>query len=175
MNCKYCGKKHPRDKNQCPAYGVKWQRCGKPNHSAPKYKSKIRRSKVHYIEDDEPNSVNDYTISTVIHHIGALNAKISKENMIPKQLFASMKVNDKVNIKFQLDCGATCNILPLKQYVQAVGNPEDIYLQRSNATLTLYNGTVTLCTQRANVNLHVSETVQSMYLSFKWLTLINRF
>ncbi len=82
MNCKYCGKEHPRDENQCPAYGVKWQRCGKPNHSAPKYKSKICRSKVHYIEDDEPNSDNDYTISTVIHHIGALNAKISKENMI---------------------------------------------------------------------------------------------
>ena len=53
-----------------------------------------------------------------------------------------MKVNDKVNIKLQLDCGATCNILPLKQYVQAMGNPEDIYLQRSNATLTMYNGTV---------------------------------
>ena len=140
MICKYCGKKQPRDKNQCPAYGAKWQRCGKPNHSAPKCKSKIRRSKVHYIEDDEPNLVNDYTISTVIHHIGALNAKISKENMIPKQLFASMKVYDKVNIKFQLHCGATCNILPLKQYVQAVGNPEDIYLQRSNSTLTLYNG-----------------------------------
>ena len=53
-----------------------------------------------------------------------------------------MKVNDKVNIKLQLDCGATCNILPLKQYVQAMGNPEDIYLQRSNATLTMYNETV---------------------------------
>ena len=142
VNCKYCGKKHPRDKNQCPAYGAKCQKCGKPNHFAAKCKSKTRRSRVHYIEDDELNSDNDYTISTVIHHIGALNAKTSKENMIPKQLFASMKVNDKVNIKFQLDCGATCNILPLKQYVQAMGNPEDIYLQKSNATLTMYNGTV---------------------------------
>ena len=49
--------------------------------------------------------------------------------MIPKQLFASMKVKSK----FQLDCGATCNILPLKQYVQAMGIPENIYLQHSNA------------------------------------------
>ena len=79
------------------------KRGGKPNHSAAKCKSKIRRSKVHYTEDDETNSDNDYRISTVIHHIGALNAKTSKKNMIPKQLFASMKVNDKVNIKFQLD------------------------------------------------------------------------
>ena len=53
-----------------------------------------------------------------------------------------MKVNDKVNMKLQLDCGAICNILPLKQYVQAMGNPEDIYLPKSNATLTMCNGTV---------------------------------
>ena len=68
--------------------------------------------------------------------------KTSRKSKISKQLFASMKVNDKVNIKFQLDCGATCNILSLKQYVQAMGNPKDIYLQRSNAALTMYNGTV---------------------------------
>ena len=142
VNCKYCGKKHPRDKNLCPAYGAKCQKCGKPNHFAAKCKSKTYRPRVNYIEEDEANSDDDYTIGTVTHHIGALNAKPSKGNMIPKQLFASMKVNDKVNIKFQLDCGATCNILPLKQYVQAMGNPEDIYLQRINATLTMYNGTV---------------------------------
>ena len=80
--------------------------------------------------------------NTVTHHIGALNTKTSRKNMIPKQLFASMKVNDKVNIKFPLDCGATCNTLPLKQYIQAMGNPENIYLQKSNAILTMYNGTV---------------------------------
>ena len=53
-----------------------------------------------------------------------------------------MKVSDNVNIKLKLDCGATCNILPLKQYVQAMGKPEDIYLQESSATTTMYNGTV---------------------------------
>ena len=142
VNCRYCGRKHPRDKNQCPAYGAKCQKCGKPNHFAAKCKSKARKPRVYYVEKDEASSDNDYTINTVTHHIGALNTKTSRKSKIPKQLFASMKVNDKANIKFQLDCGATCNILPLKQYVQAMGNPEDIYLQRSNATLTMYNGTV---------------------------------
>ena len=114
----------------------------KPNHFAAKCKSKARKPRVYYVEQDEASSDNDYTINTVTHHIGALNTKTSRKSKIPKQLFASMKVNDKVNIKFQLDYGATCNILPLKQYVQAMGNPEDIYLQRSNATLTMYNGIV---------------------------------
>ena len=90
--------------NQCPAYGAKCQKCGKPNHFAAKCKSKARKLRVYYVEEDEASSDNDYTINTVTH--------------------------------------APCNILSLKQYVQAMGNPEDIYLQRSNATLTMYNGTV---------------------------------
>ena len=113
VNCNYCGRKHPMDKNQCPAYGAKCQKCGKPNHFAAKCKSKARKLRVYYVEEDEASSDNDYTINTVTHHIGALNTKTSRKSKIPKQLFASMKVNDKVNIKFQLDCGATCNILPL--------------------------------------------------------------
>ena len=53
-----------------------------------------------------------------------------------------MKVNDKVNVQFQLDCGATCKLIPLKDYARAMGNPEDVYLQKSNTTLTMYNGTI---------------------------------
>ena len=34
--------------------------------------------------------------------------------MTQKQLFTYFKVNDTVSIKFQLDCGTTCNILILK-------------------------------------------------------------
>jgi hypothetical protein len=90
----------------------------------------------------EATSEDDYTISTVTHYIGALNKKKINENKIPKQLFATMKVNDKVNVKFQLDCGATCKLIPLKDYARAMGNPEDVYLHKSNATLTMYNGTI---------------------------------
>ena len=53
-----------------------------------------------------------------------------------------MKVNDKVDINFQLDCGAKCKLLPLKDYALAVGNPDDVYLQKSNATPTMYYGTI---------------------------------
>ena len=140
VNCKYCGRKHPRDKNQCLSYSTS-RNVREPNYCVAKCKSKACKPRVYYVED-EASSDNDYTINTVTHHIGALNTKTSRKSMIPKQLFAGMKVNEKVNIKFQLDCGATCNILLLKQYVQAMGNPEDIYLQRSNATLTMYNGAV---------------------------------
>ena len=73
VNGKYCGRKHPRDKNQCPAYGAKCQKCGKRNHFAAKCKSKARKPRVYYVEEDEASSDNDYTINTVTHHIGKKN------------------------------------------------------------------------------------------------------
>ena len=51
-------------------------------------------------------------------------------------------VNDNANIKFQLDCGATCNLLPLKDYARVMGDPDDLYIEKSKAKLTMYNGAV---------------------------------
>ena len=42
----------------------------------------------------------------------------------------TMMVNDNANIKFQLDCGATCNLLPLKDYARVVGDPDASILRR---------------------------------------------
>ena len=66
-----------------PAYGVKCQKCGKPNHFAAKCKSKARKPRVYYVEEDEASSDYDYTINTVTHHIGALNTKTSRKSKIP--------------------------------------------------------------------------------------------
>ena len=51
-------------------------------------------------------------------------------------------VNDNTNVKFQLDCGATCNLLPLKDYARVMGDPNDLYIEKSKAKLTMYNGAV---------------------------------
>ena len=51
-------------------------------------------------------------------------------------------VNVNANIKFQLDCGATCNLLPLKDYARVMGDPDDLYIEKSKAKLTMYIGAV---------------------------------
>ena len=53
-----------------------------------------------------------------------------------------MMVNDNAYVKFQLDCGATCNLLPLKDYARVMGDPDDLYIEKSKAKLTMYNGAV---------------------------------
>ena len=42
---------------------------------------------------------------------------------------------------FQLDCGATCNLLSLKEFSSIMENPKDLYLKKTSATLKMYIGT----------------------------------
>ena len=40
----------------------------------------------------------------------------------------------------QLDFGATCNLLSLKEFSGILENPKDVYLKKTSATLNMYNG-----------------------------------
>ena len=40
IDYKFCGRRHPRNKNLCPAYGSKCQKCGLANHFAKKCQTK---------------------------------------------------------------------------------------------------------------------------------------
>ena len=60
----------------------------------------------------------------VTQKIGSLKTKNNDE--VPSQLYVTMMVNDNANAKFQLDCGASCNLLPLKDYARVVGDADDV-------------------------------------------------
>ena len=80
------------------------------------------------------------SLSTWSHKIGSLNTE--SNDKLASQLFVTMMVNDNAYVKFQLDCGATCNLLPLKDYAKVMGDPDDLYIEKSKAKLTMYNGAV---------------------------------
>lgn len=53
----------------------------------------------------------------------------------PKKLFARMKINDQSKlVKFQIDCGATCNVLSQDII------PKNVRFHRGQHTLRVYNG-----------------------------------
>ena len=144
IDCKFCGRRHPRNKNLCPAYGSKCQKCGLANHFAKKCRTKETRQprtgkRLHLVEIED-DTEDEFAIDMVTHEIGSLNTKSNDD--VATQLFVTMMVNDSANIKFQLDCGATCNLLPLKDYARVMGDPDDLYIEKSKAKLTMYNGAV---------------------------------
>ena len=144
IDCKFCGRRHPKNKNLCPAYGSKCQKCGLSNHFANKCRTKETRhpktgKRLHLVEIED-NTEDEFAIDMVTHKIGSLNTKSNDE--VASQLFVTMMVNDIANVKFQLDCGSTCNLLPLKDYARVMGDFDDLYIQKSKAKLTMYNGAV---------------------------------
>ena len=64
---------------------------------------------MHYVDDFDQSSLDEYTIDVITHHITA----VEDAKSCPKQLFTSATINDSKDVTFQLDRGATCNLFCL--------------------------------------------------------------
>ena len=150
--CKYCGERHLR--GNCKAYGQECAKCRKKNHLAivcrsseakkdqPKNKGHPKKThKLHVVEEAQAIAEeSDDSIYTISSGKAQYFVKVAVET--PE--------DTEVNIEFQLDTGATCSTLTMKDYNKISSAP----LKKSNAKLKLYDntyikpvGTVTLrCT-----------------------------
>ena len=66
MNCIFCGKKHSKDRKQCPAWGKKCSTCHKPNHFSTVCKSQTKQKKQSShvsIVDQDTSDQDDYVAS----------------------------------------------------------------------------------------------------------------
>ena len=128
---------------KCPACGHQCTKCGRNNHFPVKcrggklpYDRSGGHQNLHYVDDFDQSSLVEYTPDVITHHITA----VEDAKSCPKQLFTSVTINDSKDVTFQLDCGATCNLLPPKIFSSIMGNPQDLYFKRRSATLKMYNG-----------------------------------
>ena len=79
IDCKFCGRRHPRNKNLCPAYGLMCQKCGLSNHFANKCRTKETRQpktgkRLHLVEIED-HMEDKFAIDMVTHKIGSLKTK----------------------------------------------------------------------------------------------------
>ena len=108
--CKFCGRHHPFQKEQCPAFGKKCNLCGKMNYFSKVCQSKSSIGACKCLdEDDSDNDAED---------VYALNRGVDDE--FPKKLYAKLQLGQSI-IRFQLDCGATVNLISLSTLHQALG------------------------------------------------------
>ncbi|CAG2255531.1 unnamed protein product [Mytilus edulis] len=108
---RYCGRKHEPSKQKCPAYGQSCRKCNKKDHFAAvcgrskpqqhKSRGNQKNQRVNLICDDEDSDEYYETIKTIT---GAPT----------KHVYATMNVNDRP-IKFQIDSGVSCNVIPLNK------------------------------------------------------------
>jgi hypothetical protein len=97
--CKYCGNKHVRYKNKCPAYGKSCKECGKKNNFA-----KVCMNKNKAVHDTECGEL----------FIGTL-ADVNTVTASNDEWHTTLEIEGKI-VKLKLDTGAKCNILPKTVY-----------------------------------------------------------
>ncbi|XP_034015876.1 uncharacterized protein LOC117501153 [Thalassophryne amazonica] len=111
VDCKFCGKSHERNKQKCPAYGKKCKKCGKDNHFAAMCKAsqqtREKTKQVHVAVSDSDDF--EEVLSVTAQKVNSVNV-VDKQHST--QLFAGMLLGNKT-VKFQIDSGATCNIIPI--------------------------------------------------------------
>lgn len=97
--CKFCCTTHALRKELCPAWGRVCDGCGRKNH----FKSS-KMCIVHAIEDaSDDSSAESISTVTEIHSVRDTDGPV----------YCQMVLNEQ-SVKFQIDCGATVNLLPDK-------------------------------------------------------------
>ncbi|XP_063956518.1 uncharacterized protein K02A2.6-like [Lytechinus pictus] len=111
-------------KESCPAWGQKCKACSKPNNF--KGSSVCKTRNIHHVGDDDYSSSAE-RISFV---------QINAVDMDKEQIICNMLINNQ-RVPFQLDSGATVNLLPQKYLKE-----EDV-VQSANIRLSMWNKATT--------------------------------
>ena len=123
-DCGNCGRIHAADKSKCPANGQTCRNCSKRGHFAHMCRS--ARQAQNFIHADDA-AISDVEI---IHSV----------NDMPKtKALVTLHVNNTAPVSFQLDTGASVNILPSDKYVLVTGDSKYSSLQRTATRLIMHN------------------------------------
>ena len=127
--CWNYGQRHEFQKELCPAYGKTCRKCRKPNHFAVKYRSRAAPSSVKAVEDrQEPGSADE----TFLMEVAMVTLDDSQ--------FVTLRLKSGNHIRFQVDTGAQCNVVPLKVYKKATKDVTLACVTPSHSRITAYGG-----------------------------------
>ena len=132
--CQFCGKEHVPGRKECPAFGRKCSNCNRYNHFSIKCPNKSVKSKsVYQVTQTHDDSRSDLDCEAERIIMIEVEDSVNKINS-GKDIFAKLSVHH-TPVVFQVDSGASTNILP-KKFLQ---NEE---IKPSKKTLKMWNGTI---------------------------------
>ncbi|MES9973307.1 MAG: reverse transcriptase domain-containing protein, partial [Candidatus Thiodiazotropha sp.] len=143
-SCRFCGTRHQRTKENCPAWGKTCMKCRKKNHFARCCQS----SNVAQIEEAEREDTLQAEPEYTINHISNRQTAI----------FARLHLNGR-EIKFQLDSGASINIMPRRLAT-------DMKIEATPGVLKMWNGSSTRPLGKATATIRNPQDNQSRRITF---------
>ena len=138
--CKFFTGNHPLKKELCPAWQKRCQKCKGRNHFTTVCEKGHARgvhglSEQPELDSDEHNDSyesSDYEFLAVIA-VGPSIHAVERTSGYAREIYTEMMINDK-KIKFQINCGASINIITKCHTTKSHVTP-------SNKTLKMWNGT----------------------------------
>ena len=138
--CKFFTGNHPLKKELCPAWQKRCQKCKGRNHFTTVCEKGHARgvhglSEQPELDSDEHNDSHessDYEFLAVIA-VGPSIHAVERTSGYAREIYTEMMINDK-KIKFQINCGASINIITKCHATKSHVTP-------SNKTLKMWNGT----------------------------------
>ena len=120
-DCKYCGWRHERKKEECPAFRKTCNTCGGKDHFGNVCMQKIqpgnkapsrsnlqqRKQRVHEVHKDAP-TLSEGELWALSFAREVYNDIVSHSK---KRITAVMEIGKKT-VEMQIDTGASCNVLP---------------------------------------------------------------
>lgn len=131
--CKYCGTRHKRGRDLCPAFGKSCRSCGIASHFAKVCMKRGQQAcQLNMVdgplsEEQEGSDRDDRDIYTA-ESVGAVNTH-------GKKWFVNLPLQKGIQ-RCQLDSGATCNVMGIKDKMRLAPK---IPLRKSLTSLKLYN------------------------------------
>jgi hypothetical protein len=114
--CKYCGSNHQR--GACPAYGQRCNNCGRQNHFAKvclqKKHSPVNALTQHTHPHSSDEDSGEFVATLDLHPQPEEVLAVKSDHPQPK-IHATMSVKGGRNTSFQIDTGATCNVIRSKE------------------------------------------------------------
>ena len=166
--CLFCAQSHVKNREMCPAWGKICNKCNRKNHfsqccsnykkyqSTKKYQS---RSRVHQLEGSSDSSEQCGSVSSESDVACVTDICAINESTGP--LFAEMSLeNTKRPVTFQIDCGATVNVI----HKGLIG---DVKLKRTKTVLRMYNKSLIYPLGKCKITLKNPITSQQYYQTFQ--------
>ena len=132
--CRYCDRDHEPQKEACPAYGQACRQCGKMNHFASCCLMKQQTGNFR-----QGTVVTETTGSVTCQQNPTIEELLTITGVDRKRLFSRLIVCDR-SVRFQLDCGATVNLLPLT-FVRSI-DPNLKSQRPAASTLRMYDQSI---------------------------------
>lgn len=159
--CKFCGRKHIFGREHCPAWGKVCSYCKKKNHFSARCPRKQSIKTLRYDNFVVDEMTRDHEQQSVLTCESVDVADGSR----PKKLFVHLQICGH-ELRFQIDCGATVNVLSVNDYCNICGDAKLQKLRPALTKLVMYNKSETVPLGKVKLPIFNPKTGLSYGLDF---------